>query len=385
MQYHLAFSTDSNYLPYLLVLCQSILDHIEDRETNAQDSLVFNVLVDQSINLSEAQKQAEHFTKRNQSHGLPCTFVWHVLNADDFSDCNKLYRDNNVAYSTYYRLHISNLLPSDVTYLAYLDIDMLVLTDIRDLFLNNNLDGFILGAVSDPGLALGNSKNIDETNLYLHYKADSSKTITIPLHEYFNAGMLLINLKEWRKHNISEIGLKEAPLLDLPTHDQDLLNYICQGKIKLLSWGWNYQTPMFYMLYNPKSERYDISCIETPDLHLNCAMPSAAEFEQVSAAPYIVHFNTFKPWMTGYLKVYTGFGVPPSARLLYYRNLWLKLSQVVPEFTSKHLLNVDAINADTMKLLSINRKRKKDRKILVGLIGLSLVINLITLISSLIS
>lgn len=384
MQYHLAFSADNNYMPYLFTLCQSILDHIEPLDTNKQDELVFNVLTDSSVELNEIKLKAQSFIERNQSCGISHKFNWHVINADCFGSFSKDIQSLHVAQSTYYRLVIEKIFSADVERIAYLDIDMLVLDDIRKLFKSTPLHNKVLGAVHDPGV--NNGDLVDrgrDTCIYAEYKDKASQKISISKNTYFNAGLLLVNLVEWRRQNIGQKCLELAAKLKVKYHDQDLLNIVCLNQVEFISCTWNYQNPMFYVLYNKHTNKYDVLSAATPDIHWQCDTPAPEEFEAISASPSIVHFTGLKPWVSGdkyYCAMPFGPKVPPSARLLSFREQWLAINQRVNEFAQVHTLNVDSINIDAINLYKINSKRKRDRDIFIYLISLSIILNCIALI-----
>lgn len=382
MQYNLVFSTDNNYLPYLFVLCQSIIDHLEQRDSNSQDALVFNVMVDESVDIASVTAKANSFVARNQSSGVSISFKWLEVSASNFCQLTSMKKDGKTSFSTYYRLIIDRLLPTDVNYAAYLDIDMLVLTDIRKLFEQNDISDKVLGAVIDPGTSNKDPKLAYEPFTFIYHKDNPSKQLQISRESYFNAGLLLINLKEWRKHNIGEDCLNLAPKVNLQFHDQDLLNYFCQGKVKLLQPSWNFQHTMFHVLYNPETQKYDICSIFNQDKHWFSTTPNAAEFEQFALTPYIVHFSDHKPWTSYALgNSVSSTMVPIIPRLKAYCQEWEKVSLKITEFPllRAKVLNSDAVDFTMMELIKLNNKRRKDRKQLISLIGLSLILNIITL------
>lgn len=385
MQYNLVFSTDSNYLPYLLVLCQSIIEHLSTNDNDSQDELIFNVLIDQSVSLDEVNTKGESFLERNKTASVKASFKWHVIDVNQFSDFTKMQRDSVASFSTYYRLMIERILPKNVKYAAYLDVDMLVLSDIRELFDNHKLDGKVIGAVIDPGVG-----NCDEDPLpYINvdFKDKSQPSIHIPKSTYFNAGLLLINLEEWRAQNIGPKCLELAPKIKPKYHDQDLLNYICLDKVQLLELSWNYQTPMFFVLYNEASKKYDISSRLTPHILWQTNNISAKEFERQSSDIHIVHFTTAKPWATGRNICIAPFSksVPIPPRFEYYRSIWRKCCNSSQDYPPPHTLNSDAVSATTVTCLLINKKRRRDNKHLIVLVAVSIILSAASLIVSILS
>jgi lipopolysaccharide biosynthesis glycosyltransferase len=99
---------------------------------------------------------------------------------------------------------------------------------------------------------------ITDINVFGQY---SEKVLRIPRNEYFNAGILTMNLAEMRRVKIEE---QFASLLSQRTYrvaqDQDYLNVICYRKSTLLSKKWN-KTPMPYSNRRriPKIAHYKIN------------------------------------------------------------------------------------------------------------------------------
>lgn len=395
MQYNLVFSTDNNYLPYLFVLCQSIVDSIEHRESNADDELIFNVLIDESVDIEDTTAKAQHFTERNLNCGVKFHFNWLLVDINLFSGCKPMIREGKISFSTYYRLIICNLLPQDVAYVAYLDLDILVLDDIRKLFDQHSLEDKLLGAVIDPWVSERDHTEIkhiegkenNESLLYFTYKSDPDKILTITKTRYFNAGVLLLNLAEWRKQNISQKCLDLASTINLCSHDQDVLNIACEGQVELLDISWNTQPQMFYFLYNKDTQKYDIPSELNKDCRLLTEMPNAGDFEQALTYPHLIHFLGYKPWQTNQ-ECYLFFGSRASdnSHVFFYKNKWREVARKVREFTSLHFYNIASISFTDIKinyleceLSKINKKLKKTRKLLhFGLIFL-LILNLVTL------
>jgi lipopolysaccharide biosynthesis glycosyltransferase len=144
-----------------------------------------------------------------------------------------LFRDFStvpyVSKMTYTRLLIPKIIPEGVQRVLYIDTDVLVLDDLSPLWLMDLAD-VAIGAVLDAGL----------DNVLRERKPPFEKLP--PVRRYFNAGVLLINLKVWRKAKISERALQYlASHPDTPYMDQDALNFACDGLWAELDSRWNFQ------------------------------------------------------------------------------------------------------------------------------------------------
>lgn len=169
--------------------------------------------------------------------------------------------------SIYYRLFCASILPKGIDKILYLDCDVIVYEDISDLW-NEDIADFGVAAVRNP--------NIEHRNLLFDYG----------LHQYFNSGVLLINLKDWRNKRIEnlfiDIVAKEGNRLTFP--DQDVLNISFRNSLKLLPLKYNVQHQFLY----------------TKSL---IAMDMKEQIDELVSAvlfPSIIHFTgSIKPWMRG--------------------------------------------------------------------------------------
>ena len=117
----------------------------------------------------------------------------------------------------------------DADEVLYLDSDLVVETDVLELS-SFDFQNQCLAAV--PGCkfryTLGHKFYIEQ----LHISPDL---------EYFNDGVMLLNLRLWREQHIKSKCLEIArnyPMA-LPSHDQSILNIICQGDFARLPAAFN--------------------------------------------------------------------------------------------------------------------------------------------------
>jgi lipopolysaccharide biosynthesis glycosyltransferase len=126
------------------------------------------------------------------------------------------------------RFLIPHVIPKSISRILYLDADILVLGDLAPLW-HQDLKGAVVGAVLD-----GLDKQI---------KAKGARVARVPwVKQYFNAGVLLMDLGRWRSERISEQALeylRRTP--DSPFGDQDALNVACDGRWTPLHPRWNFQ------------------------------------------------------------------------------------------------------------------------------------------------
>jgi len=124
---------------------------------------------------------------------------------------------------TYGRLLLPELLPH-LPRVLYLDSDLLIGIDLHLAF-STDLNGHALGAVATSTF----DESLDGT---------LAATKGIPGYApHFNAGVLLVDLDEWRRLSLTEQTLafiKEHNLV-LRSHDQSALNFVFRNRFKPLS------------------------------------------------------------------------------------------------------------------------------------------------------
>ena len=105
------------------------------------------------------------------------------------------------------------------------------------------------------------------------------------LPPYFNSGMLLVDLAQWREHNIAAQLLQTATTIDksVPYGDQCFLNTVFQKNWLQLEESWNFQTGA--VQYFQKRNLGEI-------------------FPKPDTVPPVIHYTTrAKPWLCDYGKI----------------------------------------------------------------------------------
>jgi lipopolysaccharide biosynthesis glycosyltransferase len=130
-----------------------------------------------------------------------------------------------------FRLLLPRLLP-DLDRVIYLDSDIVVRDSLRPLW-ETELDGDLLAAVRDAGSPFPvGPLGTDWRGLGLD-----------PSAPYFNTGMLLIPLGEWRREEVSERALALLRRRQPRWGDQDGLNAVVGRRWVELPRRWNLQSP----------------------------------------------------------------------------------------------------------------------------------------------
>ena len=199
------FAVDDGYIPFLAVSIQSLIDN-----SSKENNYVIKILY---TNISEEnRKKISKYERENVS----IEFVDLNYYIEKVKD--KLYTRDYYSKTTYFRLFIPNLYPQYDKAL-YLDSDIVILSDIADLYNEEMGDNLVAGVPDDV---------IQTIEVFQEYV---EKVVGVAdYHNYFNAGILLMNLDELRKFNFQDKSVAQ---------DQDYLNRLCKGRVKIVDYGWN--------------------------------------------------------------------------------------------------------------------------------------------------
>lgn len=209
------FATDDNYAKYLAVTLQSIICNSNTKdyfykiyilETNLDKKFLpaFQSICGEfgEVEYVNVKKQIKVFQSK--------------LSIRDYYTC-----------ATYYRLFIMEMFPQ-YDKAIYLDCDMIVKGDISKLY-NTNITNKLVAAVADQVVLMN-----DQFGMY------PELILNISRNRYFNAGMLVMNLDQFRKQDIYNKFINLLTVRSFPVaQDQDYLNLLCKGQVRFLPFSWN--------------------------------------------------------------------------------------------------------------------------------------------------
>lgn len=254
-------SSDNNYAQHLGVALYSILDHNRDEE-EVNIFVVDNDIKDenrQKLHLLEQQFKNAHL---------------HFIAFGKWRDSLQLNMAWNISISSYARLFVASMLPESVERVIYMDCDMVVTSSLRELW-HTDMQGLVIAAVQD--------------DMPTRYKSAVGLASTEP---YFNAGLLLIDLKKWREQKcelacLDFIREHEGRVIH---HDQGVLNGVFRGKWHRLSLQANIMT-IHYIFTLRQIMKYFRD--ESP-------FYTEQEITEAKRQPWILHFTpsfTSRPWV----------------------------------------------------------------------------------------
>ena len=175
-------------------------------------------------------------------------------------------------YSTYARLFLSEIL--DVESVLLIDSDTLVVGEVED----------ILDEITDDGVMFAARDFVISNKYSRHEDAELSSS------NYFNMGILFVNLKNWREQNLTSI-IKNSydHTHTLKIADQTIVNKYLSQFITEIGLRFNWYT---YFRYDFSYEFYCRQNNKT-------AFVSEGEYEYSRANPVVIHFiGTWfeRPW-----------------------------------------------------------------------------------------
>ena len=258
------YTTNDNYSMQTAVSIASLL------ENNRHLHFCFYVLTEHV-----SEENIKRITHLVESYGERIKFI-EMPELNDYAGFKLSLQFHGLPKVAYCRLFFSDLLPDCIEHLIYLDPDTLITGDIDDLVrtLNSNeFEEFYCAAC------------LDGKSFYKRVHRFRKE------ENYYNAGVLLINLKRWRKDGIQEAFVQEIKRRrgKSADADQSYFNCVLINQIMKLPVKYNILTPYFndYESFLKKSK------YETKETY------SETEIKEAINHPIIIHFTSAsncRPW-----------------------------------------------------------------------------------------
>jgi len=204
---HLAITFDQNYIRQFYALACSVF------ENNKNEQIFFHVI---ATGLSASQRiSIEDYIKSKKSE-------INFYNVDEEFTKQFVITNGNYTNAVYYRLFFPFLIEDSVEKLLYIDTDTIVANSLLALY-NTDLKNFPVAAVYD---------NYVKNNLDLGI---------IEENNYFNSGVMLIDLPKWRALKISENAIEFLQKYPekITFVDQDALNAVLYNNWLQLDYKFN--------------------------------------------------------------------------------------------------------------------------------------------------
>ena len=253
------FISDRNYFEPTLVAIHSLCRHAEET-TQYRIFLIITDCTDEEIALAESLFPGiEIISRLAPSMNIPL-------------------RTTHVTSTALLKFELAGILP-DCDQVLYLDGDIVVKKDLSPLFRLNLKDDYV-AAVPD-----------------FRAMYEMSSSVSANGHGfYFNSGVLLLNLKQFRMNGIQQKLIRaRAESKDFHFVDQDCLNNVLRGKIRLLP-----------LEYNVMADNLAI-CFIPLEILAEQTGRSFSEIQQAIHSPAICHYGSPKPWNSSRVFKYGAF------------------------------------------------------------------------------
>ena len=316
----IVFASDNNYVKYLSVAIISLTDNMS-KDYNYDIVILEDKIKDKSKwLLLEQVKDFKNVSLR-------------------FIDINKYFKNNedikfkgetrHLTRSTYSRLFIPDIF-KHYNKVIYLDVDILINDNLIELY-NTDSENYLIVGVKHTNSYSFKLEYITKT------KGEGIEKKVLNIDNYIedshiNAGVILYNIKSCNEYDFLNKCLEFIKNHDsLPFQDQDVLNGVCSGKIKCISFEYNF-------------------CFEDIGDTSNF---SQELIDELNKKIKIFHFYGLKPWISG------GFNG-------WSYQKWIKTSFKSPFFKGKiqrlFKAKIDLIRYEICNKMYISKRRTNKYK-----------------------
>ncbi|MBO4982826.1 MAG: 1-acyl-sn-glycerol-3-phosphate acyltransferase [Clostridia bacterium] len=208
------YACDDAFVKYTIVSLKSMIE-------NASKDYLYKVYV-LNTNIGEDMKNRLSALE-NENFEINFTDVTDYLN----SVTKDLPIRHYYSKSTYYRFFIAEMFP-EYSKAIYIDSDTIVLGDISKLYETDIGDSY-LGACHEQAMV--------QVDVYGTY---CERVVGVSRHNFFNAGLMLINCQQFRNKKVLKKFLSHLWEYNfVVTQDEDYLNLICKDQVFWLDQRWN--------------------------------------------------------------------------------------------------------------------------------------------------
>lgn len=248
---HFACASDTGYLPHCAAMIASLGQH------HHGVSMTMHFLHDRALG-TESLEKIKSVARKSGLEWQP-----HEIDTDTFSG---LQGRGKVEGVMWFRVLLPDIL-EDLDRVIYLDCDLIVADSLSPLW-DISLEDYYAAAVP----------NVFEPKHYERPKKLGLESI----NDYFNSGVMVLNLVAMRRDRIGEkiLAVARERREELQWQDQDPFNIVFDGNWLHLSLRWNCQNSLYFLPYGKRQFGKE-------------AVKSALD------SPAVIHFEgpaMHKPW-----------------------------------------------------------------------------------------
>ena len=260
-QIHLGFGIDKNFGKFAGITITSLVHN------NIGHDLIVHIVYDELL--------PEDMEKLQQMERLYRNLTLHFYQITSTEGMTFVVPPGHITQAMYYRYLFADMLPPEITRIIYMDADIICKGDILPLW-QLDLQGKVLAAARDYG------------------EDRSCDRIGLKNGRYFNSGVLLMDLKQWREQKLTTKlfqWLEQVGGTKILWGDQDALNGVIDGEF-----------------------------VELPKI-FNCIVINNTTLNEDLQAVIVHYIDYVKPWHSYY--------VDSNAKELYWqyvkKSLWSDL------------------------------------------------------------
>lgn len=207
---------------------------------------------------------------RHSLVGQGTRLEWIDMDSADFGDTSA----NPLGRASYFRLAVGEVLPEHVDRVLYMDTDMLVRDTLSPLW-----------DLAESGVSVWAVRSVHFPHICSYGAVDHWPELALdPRAPYFNSGLLMIDLQEWRARDVGRRCLKylASSFANRTLADQEALNVVLAGRWREIEPRWNQQTPFL-------EHNRGVQVLYTDEV-----------IREARERPAVIHFlNRPKPWQVG--------------------------------------------------------------------------------------
>lgn len=264
MNLNILYQSDENFVIPMGVSILSLFEHNKEIEN------INLYIIDNNIEDTSKTKLIE----LAQKYGRSINFI-QINNIENFLISNNVNQQQSNSYTTFYKIFATSQL-KELDKILYIDCDTLVLDSLAELC-DYNLNDYACGMVCSA--------------INGHLKS------FLRLKEYYNGGVIYINLDYWRKHKIENRFIdnitNSKSKINTLVGDESLFNLTLKGKIKKMPLKYNFESTWWLWGWNKKL--YKALNWKKPE----DAYYSMDEIKKAKKKPTIAHYlnlTTGRPW-----------------------------------------------------------------------------------------
>lgn len=264
--FHIAFCVDNHYCRPMGATIASIIAN------NPGQHFTFHVLTFDMADVHQVRLK-----RLEQMYSVSTQL--HLLDLASFTQFSHFLGHSHYSLSIFTRLVIPTVLQAQTDRVLYLDADILCvgrLDEIIDMDIGSDI------ALVVPDAPITTRRRV--------------AALELPHAEYFNAGVLLMNIQPWISNDITAQTLDTLlnSKKELRFNDQDALNIVLNGRVRYISPRWNYLYDLIHDLNVNKTAMRPVG--KAVFIHFAGAVKPWADWSGHDACKLFRNYLALSPW-----------------------------------------------------------------------------------------